>query len=134
MKLNIIREESAARNGYVNVLTHEPGNLGQVAFPGQVEELVVQDVLEYIPLEGVDEAIDQWVNLLATDGKIAVISTDFYEVADALLNNRIQWRDAINLLYGPGRRATYHISIIVAALEARGLIIEHKIVHDLKAT
>lgn len=153
MKLNIVWDPADVRPGYTNVSVNpdvdervehvadvcEPHDLSRPCAPGEATEVVVLGVLEYLPIDVVDKALDHWVDLVAVGGTISLGSLDVFEVAAALAGGKMSHHDANLLVHGRQekpwqlKRATYGVRQLAEALAGRGLVVTRKSLSGLHA-
>jgi hypothetical protein len=67
---------------------------------GEADEIIVEDVVDYIPISKVEGAIKTWSELVKKQGRLVITGTDLQEVAKAVAGYNLSIPDANMLLYG----------------------------------
>jgi len=109
MKLNLLWG-TAPRNGYINVdpfgfgdeekVLGELHNLDDVVDDNEAEEIIAEDVIDYLPRDKVIDTIKHWISKLCHGGTLIIGGVDVYEVARSFANYEIGLDDVNYLLHG----------------------------------
>jgi hypothetical protein len=75
-------------------------NLDWIADNGEVEELIVQHVLDYFPMQMTDKILSGWLAKLAKGGIITLVGNDLVLLAKEFAARRISIEDYCMGLYG----------------------------------
>jgi hypothetical protein len=75
-------------------------NLDKFVDDGEVDELIVTNVLEYFQPNKVVEILNHWLKKLAINGKIIIGFTDCYFVCKKLINFEITLAEFNDLIHG----------------------------------
>lgn len=89
---------------------------------GEAEELIIENLIDYIPISKVEGVIKNWSEFLKKQGKLVITGTDLQEVAKNLANYNISIPDANELIYGLGdepKRVCFSIAHLSAFLKER---------------
>lgn len=144
MRLNLLLDPAAGRPGYINLLLDQPGwrtqpvslptvsrtDYSQHCLPGQAEEILALNLLDYLSPDEVDETVDAWVDLLAYGGRLVLQTLDLGEICYHVSTGYLGEREAALELHGAQRepwevrRATYSVAMLQSSLECRGLRVE----------
>jgi len=142
LRVNLICRPEQARAGYMNMSenleelpdyefthTQNAGNLSAVALPGELTELVAQEVLERFAPDEADVALDNWVASVGIGGTLAITCLDITTLCQDHVIGRLNAAQLNRLLHGDGRRASYSLSMLAEALQARGLKVIRRNLH-----
>jgi hypothetical protein len=140
-RLNLLLDDEAGfRSGYLNCdplgvdgregwVRAGPTGLAGIVDPGSCQELVALNILPYLKASLVEEALNEWVSLLAHGGKITLSAPDCLD-QQRLLYLGVLSPDQYNaLIYGPQDRPWRYIQsghsaqTLAEALSRRGLAI-----------
>jgi len=121
--------------GYEVIRIYGDDLLGAIpATVGEVDDLLVLDVVDYLPQKELDPFLDKACHLLAVNGTITVSSNDIVQISTKVVKNLISPLHASILLYGDSdmpRRGCYGVGLLTAALEGRGLkVISKKLEYE----
>lgn len=111
MKIQLYFVEGTSLSGYLNIsplieqdtdteMNVDCRNLDAVACDAEVSELIVHNVLGYIPPDQVSVVLDNWVRKLRKGGKIIIVDLDAYQVSKAFVQFNIDIDKFNGLLYG----------------------------------
>lgn len=137
LKLNLGCGDDVRTHGYLNVdldkrnlppeiyRDGDATSLTWLCEDGTVDEIVAVDLLEYIPLNKVDIAIEEWVRKLAPNGTITIVSTCLRSVCQAFSEGMMDISRAAHILYGLGeKRSGTDINTLQDKLKSLGLHID----------
>jgi len=109
MKLNLLWGTNP-RNGYTNVDPFGFGDeqktlgslhqLNDIVDDNEAEEIIAEDVIDFLPRDSVVETIQHWISKLCHGGTLIIGGVDAYEVARAFANYEINLADLNYLLHG----------------------------------
>jgi hypothetical protein len=138
MKINLLLADNSPRSGYTNIDPLAPpndplrkvgdfGDLNEHVDNAECDELVANDVLDFLPAHQIDEVLNHWVSKIRHGGTITVGGLDLREVARGLVKHELGIDDANLLIYGAQQAAWQHrrsattIQNVLAAMASRGL-------------
>ena len=75
-------------------------NLDEHVDDAELSELIAADVIDYIPLNEVNDVLSNWAKKIRVGGKIVLGGTDLVEVCKAMSQYRISITDANELIHG----------------------------------
>jgi hypothetical protein len=122
-------------NGYVNIDPlhgKNPENFDEDVLPSECNEIILENILEYIPQEQLPSMMEYWVSKMRHKGKISVKFTNLAAICRKYLYNRLTAAQINELLYGSGqhvwdvRRGNYEAQYIEEILLHMGLVITGK--------
>lgn len=138
------------QNGYKNIdpmpqmadgLVAEYGdlnNLDKLVDDSEVEELWVDNVVDFIADYDIESYVGHWLSKLRKGGIIHIDSVDLYTVSLALASSSITGAYARHLLYGqrgqPPRMSSYDMAELELVLVQRGMKILRKASNDFVFT
>lgn len=144
MKLNLILNGEPL-TGYTNVdpygfnnsdkVVADLRNLDDVVDDAEAEEIIAEDVIDFLPLNDIESAINHWIKKLRHGGRIVIGGVDMYEVCKAFSSYSIDLATTNRILHGPQdkpyneRHANFTIIGLSDFLEERGLKILSKRVY-----
>ena len=136
MKLNLLWSGHAL-NGYVNVdpfgfgdenkVVADLKNLDDVVDDSEAMEIIAEDIIDFLPLGDVEDAINHWIKKLRHGGRIIVGGVDMFEACKAFSTYTIDLAMANYLLHGAQeqpweeRHANFTLLGLAQFLEDRGL-------------
>ena len=110
MKINI-SVGGKPKNGYVNI---DPSvnkqwdkikNLDHVADDSECNEIIAEDMVDFLSSDDLEKTIQHWVSKLRHSGKIVIGGTDMYEVCKHFFQKGISTKDANILIHGEQKEA-----------------------------
>lgn len=106
MKLHICINQPPLA-GYVNIDAAKTqvdlGNMDMIAEPAECTEVIVNDVLKFMPYEKIPEVIQHLASKLRHGGKITFIFTDVNSIIREYNRGSVNEKTLNQLLYGGGR-------------------------------
>ena len=99
-------------NGFINLdladqsRPVDPYKLDEYFDNNEIDEVfIVNDTLDYLPLQGRGQALSHWLTKLAHGAKITLIGNDLFEVARVIDNGQLDLPQANAIVYGVGRKS-----------------------------
>ena len=83
-----------------NIIRANIMNLDEHVDDAELSELIAADVIDYIPLNEVNDVLSNWAKKIRVGGKIVLGGTDLVEVCKAMSQYRISITDANELIHG----------------------------------
>lgn len=83
-----------------NIIRANIMNLDEHVDDAELSELIAVDVIDYIPLNEVNEVLSNWAKKIRIGGKIILGGTDLVEVCKSMSQYRIPITDANELIHG----------------------------------
>lgn len=150
MKVNLLLGTDDLRSGFVNVDPHAAAddplrvmgdafNLNHIADGNELEELVTNEALDYVPMPIADKVLSHWLSKIAHGGTITLSCVDLLEVSRHLQHRILSVDDANTLLFGTQKepwqfkRGAYNLATLVETLQEHGFQILSKRVNDFRA-
>ena len=87
-----------------NIVRCDITNIDKYVDDAELTELVAMDVIDYVPIDKVDETLTNWVKKIRIGGSIIIGGTDLIEVAKSLAAYKIDITDANILIHGEQSR------------------------------
>ncbi len=100
--------------------------------PNEAEEIVVQNVLEFLPPAHVGEVFSYWASRLALGGKLTVVAVDFQELAWQAREAESPCDFANQTAYA-GRQSAHTVETITGLFEHFGLKVVWKMLRGTQA-
>jgi hypothetical protein len=125
MNVNLLLDNPGdVRSGYLNIDNFAqpndkygriPGDVFSLSLidDGELTELIVLDILDYVPACKLDEVLENWLRKLGHGGTITVSVVDIREVSRAIFNNRLSIDDANELIHGKQEKEWQFKKIVV---------------------
>ena len=101
LKINI---GGSPLSGFTN-LTKEQFNLDTICEAAECTEIIVENTLEYFPLQEVEVLINHWVSKLRHGGTLIIVANHLTKICKSYVNKEINMADANILLFG-GRQSS----------------------------
>lgn len=151
MKVNLILKDfGGARSGFTNFSPFSPPDhpllspgdvfdLSHTIDPGELNELLALDILDYVPTPLVDKTINHWVGCLAHGGTITLGVTDARMTFRAFLDGSLSVAEANSLLHGNQRenwefkKSLFTMPLLEEMLRSRGLEVKMKKIEGYRA-
>jgi len=146
MKVILANEVLECRLGYLNILDKEPDltdvdplityqisefyDFKDIISYGEVDELVIPSLIEYLPNDKLMDFIKKWIEYVAIGGTISISGTELLEVAHALSIGHINENVANRYLFP--KLGCYSLKQIIGELELLGLEIQTSSIDKLK--
>jgi hypothetical protein len=97
-----LHDDTFALSGYENI---QITDISQIASldkfdKGELDELIIENVIDYFPVDKAEDALESLTKLVKKGGKIVVIGTDLYEVCKNFSQYNINIRDANKEIFG----------------------------------
>lgn len=119
-----------------SIIRADVKNLDAYVDDSEADEIVALDVLDYLPLPDIDNALSNWIKKLRHGGTLVIGGTDIYEVSKAFSQYRLDIHRTNHLLHGEQtkpyliKRGNFTALGLCDFLEAKGLEIQKKRVND----
>jgi hypothetical protein len=142
VKINLLINNNSVRNGFINVdpfavpgdgkVGGDVGNLDHVACDAECDEIVADDILDYIPNDVSGDTLLNWIGKLRHGGTLTIGGVDLREVSRMFTRQEIDVSEANAVLYGRQRlpleyrKSTSTIQHVINMLESKGLKILNK--------
>ena len=152
LKVNLLWDSpDDVRNGYVNFDEHAPipdqagrikasvQNLDHFVEAGEADEIVSNDILNYLSADEGDAALTNWLSKLAHGGKLCVSVVDVREVSKKCLANVITIEDTNVLLHGDQekphrfRKTSFTLPLLIEVFTNRGFKVLTKRIQNSRA-
>lgn len=137
MKVNLLINSNAIRNGFLNIDPFAHGaegktagdlsNLDSLVDDAECDQLVADDILDYLPMDVRDAALDNWIKKIRHGGTLSIGGVDIREAASAYLLHYIDLKQVTGLIYGQQRlpceyrKSTMTLQHVIKALNDRGM-------------
>lgn len=79
---------------------------------GELDELLLDNLIDYIPSKDLPAFIVESVKVLKKGGKLIVTGTDALEVAKALYSRNIDVNEFNNIMYGDNKKACLSVYLV----------------------
>ena len=119
MKLNIAFNKTLS--GYINIdIAQQPvdlGNLDEVCGPSECREIIVDNVLDYIPFNSLETVIQHLCSKIRHKGRMVILFNDVNSIIRKYNMAEITEEELNNTLFGHGQRSSfsyYYISDILS--------------------
>lgn len=101
MKINLCIGNSLILSGYHNVdlLAAQDWTLPKV-LEGECEELVLDDIINYIRSDEMEELISIWLKKIAIGGMVHIVTYDMHHIANLIMEGLIDEGTANLLIFG----------------------------------
>lgn len=110
MKINFIEKSNLARNGYtnlcpfegneqLNVKRHEITHLNRVVDNGEASEIIIHNLLDYMPYNAIEEFLSVCAKKLAINGIIKILGIECLELFRNILQANISFEKLNSVLY-----------------------------------
>lgn len=115
-------------------------NLDGLAENGEVDEIVANDVIDFVDLQHKANTLANYVQKLAYGGKLIIGGIDGYEVAKSYSQYAINDDQFVALMYGDpyfpfgSRRGVLNLEWMINQLQQWGLKIINKRIHNFRYT
>ena len=126
-------------SGYDNIKVQTLEDLDKLSKfdNGELDELVIEDVVDYLPSDKAEETVLKLVKLVAKGGKLIVGCSEAYEISKAFTSFNISLMDYNKLVYGsdpnlPKRLGITAISLADLLSKVAGMKILKKRVNKFK--
>ena len=80
-------------------------NLDHVADDSECNEIIAEDMVDFLSSDDLEKTIQHWVSKLRHSGKIVIGGTDMYEVCKHFFQKGISTKDANILIHGEQKEA-----------------------------
>lgn len=89
-------------SGYDNIQINSLDSLKSLEIydAGEIDELIVEHILETLPLEKMEESLTMLAKLVKRGGTLVISGTDTYEISKALANFNIDIKEFNKQLFG----------------------------------
>tara|TARA_R110002051_G_C8474075_1_gene460555 strand:- start:34 stop:504 length:471 start_codon:yes stop_codon:yes gene_type:complete len=148
MKINLMWGNGSPLSGYTNidphsydkegVLNSDITDLDDVVENSEATEILVSDVIDYLPKGVVSKAIGHWVSKLRHKGRIVIGGHDIYEISKIISQQGVSAEEISEVLHGkqnnPWEFKASHTtaSNLAETLEQHGLKVLKKRVSGFK--
>lgn len=148
MRINLMWGNGSPLSGYTNVDPHsydkegvinsDITDLNDIVGDSEATEILVADVIDYLPKEIVAKAIGHWVTKLRHKGRIVIGGHDIYEITKIVSQQGISAEEISSVLHGeqnnPWEFKASHTTAtdLAKTLEEHGLKILKKRVSGFK--
>ena len=88
--------------GNFQIIQADYRNIDELVFDSECDEIIVEDVLDYIPTKSVKDNIICWAKKLRSEGTITIVGTDIEETMKLYFNRTSAVEDLNVKLYGEG--------------------------------
>lgn len=104
-------------NGYLNLdcavqpgendgrIGCDPYKLDDIIDHNELEEFVVHDTLDFLPLQARQSAITHWTTKIAHGGKLIITGNDITEIGRLVHSGKLDLAQANSIIYGIGRKS-----------------------------
>lgn len=116
---------SDVRTGYINVDIlpqsnvssdiYRQGNINSLDWlveDGTVEEIIAIDCLEYLPTNGIEQALINWANKLSSDGTLKIMVPDCHAIAKAFVLGQFNLKEYSQMTLGTQEGNDNRLSVI----------------------
>lgn len=116
---------SDIRAGYVNIdrmpqgkaplETYRQGDIQSLDWlveDGTVEEIIAIDCLEYLPTNGIEQALINWANKLSSDGTLKIMVPDCHAIAKAFTLGQFNLEEYSRMTLGTQEGNDNRLSVI----------------------
>jgi len=121
MKLYIMVNQQPLQ-GYVNIdVSKHPidlGNLDQVCEDAECTEIVLNDILRFIPYSQIPTVIQHLSKKLRHNGKVTFIFSDLNNIIRKYNKATINEQDLNNLMFSNGGRSCFSYTYLLAIIKA----------------
>lgn len=125
-------------SGYKNVHIDDMGSIFNDYDTGEVDNIWLDDIIDYIPVNEAEDFVRKIVSLLKRGGSLIVSGTDLYEVCKSMTSYNISVSDANKLLYagelGKIKKLSFTTPAASNLVESLGLKVITKRISDYKYT
>ncbi len=142
MKINL-KLGGEDKNGYLNIdglKGMELRNLDEYVDDAECFEVLAEDILDYIPRDDVEFALNNWANKIRHQGTLVIGGTEAKEVSKLFSNGALsveQWNETIHGAQSEDspwdvRLNQFTLEKACDELESRGLVVTKKRVNGLQ--
>jgi len=105
-------------SGYENIKVTSIEELDEVKKfdPGELDELLIDEVLDYLPITKVEDILSSLSRLIKVGGTIVVTGTDLYEVCKSFANYRINILEVNKSIFGENPDKPKHVGFSALAI------------------
>ena len=114
--------------------------LDGIADDGEVEEIIAQDIIDYVDIPNKLQTIQNWVKKLSYNAKLVISGIDLYETCKSFGSTALSDEQAILLLYGDPdfpfgqRRGCLQMEQVINILTQLGLVVIQKRISNFRYT
>jgi hypothetical protein len=149
VKVNLLIGGTDIRNGWTNIdmlagpsetdrMNGDVGCLDSNVDDAEAAEIVALDIIDFLPVPLVFDALDNWAKKLRHSGTLTIGGVDLREVAKAVSVQQIGINDANAVLYGDHnepykyRKSAFTLQYVIQLLQLRGLETVSKQIKNLR--
>lgn len=89
-----------------DVVPLDPRNIDSVVNDAECNELIIEDIVDYVPRNELKPVLQGWVKKLRHNGILHLCGTDLFEISRLYLTGRVN-NDEINLVLYGGRQHSW---------------------------
>lgn len=113
------------RTGYINIdrmpqgkappETYRQGDINSLDWlveDGTVDEIIAMDCLEYLPTNGVEQALTNWAQKLSAGGTLKILVPDCHAIANAFVLGQFNLQEYSHTILGTQKDNDNRLSVI----------------------
>lgn len=120
--------DCAAQPSEVDRIAADPYKLDEILDNNEIDEVfIVNDTLDFLPLQGRQAALNHWLTKLAHGAKLVLAGNDVLNLARLIHNGQLDASQANAVIYGIGRKSFVHpqdniqIALATGQFEVEGI-------------